>query len=98
MNTAARIEATGESGRIHLSQETADILAAQGYSKSFVPRKGSVVAKGKLYSAKYFTALITSFLINQNTQAKEKYAPAGWLDQSFVKTTGMTRRQTHRRW
>lgn len=47
MNTASRIESTGQSGRIHLSQETADCLAKAGKSEWLTKRAGKVTAKGK---------------------------------------------------
>ena len=33
VNTAARIETTGERGKIHISQETAELLISAGHSK-----------------------------------------------------------------
>jgi len=47
MNTASRIESTGESNKIHCSQETADLLIAKGRSKWVLPREDKVQAKGK---------------------------------------------------
>jgi class 3 adenylate cyclase len=47
VNTAARVETTGEKGRIHVSQETADLLVAAGKSKWVKKREEKVVAKGK---------------------------------------------------
>ncbi|GKY91565.1 hypothetical protein MPSEU_000128400 [Mayamaea pseudoterrestris] len=47
MNTCARIETTGMKGRIHLSQETADLLVAAGKVNWFYSREEKVFAKGK---------------------------------------------------
>jgi class 3 adenylate cyclase len=47
MNTAARIESTGARNKIHISIETAEILASQGKGHWCVPREDNVVAKGK---------------------------------------------------
>jgi len=47
VNTAARMESTGLRDRIHISQETADLLIAGGKSHWVVPREEIVVAKGK---------------------------------------------------
>ena len=47
MNTAARIEDTGESGRIHVSQTTAELLTGVGKKHWLVPRDEVVHAKGK---------------------------------------------------
>ena len=46
MNTAARIEDTGESGRIHISQTTAELLTGVGKKHWLVPRDEAVHAKG----------------------------------------------------
>jgi hypothetical protein len=47
VNTAARIESTGARSKIHISQETADLLVADGKSKWIKPRDKAVSAKGK---------------------------------------------------
>ena len=47
INTAQRIESTGEAGRIHLSRETAELLERSGKESWLVPREESVSAKGK---------------------------------------------------
>ena len=47
VNTAARMESTGMRDRIHISQETADLIVAGGKSHWVVPREDVVVAKGK---------------------------------------------------
>jgi hypothetical protein len=47
VNTAARIESTGARSKIHISQETADLIVADGKSKWIKPRDKAVSAKGK---------------------------------------------------
>ena len=47
VNTAARMESTGERGRIHLSPATADLLDKDGKSSWVKPRRGTVAVKGK---------------------------------------------------
>ncbi len=47
VNTAARMESTGERGRIQLSQSTADLLIAAGKERWLRPRDDTVTAKGK---------------------------------------------------
>jgi hypothetical protein len=47
VNTAARIESTGERSRIHLSKECADLIVAAGKSEWVKPRDTMVTAKGK---------------------------------------------------
>jgi hypothetical protein len=47
VNTAARMESTGERSRIHISQVTADIIIASGKSNWVMKRQDVVHAKGK---------------------------------------------------
>lgn len=47
MNTTARIESTGAKNKIHISQETADLLTGAGKGHWVRPREDKVVAKGK---------------------------------------------------
>ncbi|GKY99154.1 hypothetical protein MPSEU_000870900 [Mayamaea pseudoterrestris] len=47
MNTAARMEQSGVKGKIHLSQETVDLLIGAGKTQWITPRIDTVVAKGK---------------------------------------------------
>lgn len=47
MNTASRMETTGIPGRIHVSEETADLLTAAGKHHWVSPRKDLVNVKGK---------------------------------------------------
>lgn len=47
MNTASRMESTGEAGRIHVSLETAQILMKFGKRKWLNEREDQIVAKGK---------------------------------------------------
>jgi Adenylate and Guanylate cyclase catalytic domain len=54
MNTASRMESTGVPGRIQLSQETADLLAAAGKSHWIKPREETVYAKGKGEMSTFF--------------------------------------------
>eukprot|EP00980_Cylindrotheca_fusiformis_P020734 scaffold7744_cov90-Cylindrotheca_fusiformis.AAC.5 len=47
MNTAARMEQTGERNRIQLSQASADLLKEAGLGKWIMPRSGKISVKGK---------------------------------------------------
>jgi len=54
MNTAARMESTGITNRIQLSQATADLLIEQGKDHWIIKRKDKVKAKGKGELTTYF--------------------------------------------
>ena len=56
MNTAARIESTGEPGKIHVSQETANLLTQAGKGSWLIKRDETVIAKGKGEIATYFVS------------------------------------------
>lgn len=47
VNTAARLESTGSSNRIHVSEETARLLKEAGKARWLTPREDAVQAKGK---------------------------------------------------
>ena len=47
MNTACRIETSGAAGKIHISQETADLIRKAGKSSWVKKRDGTIIAKGK---------------------------------------------------
>jgi class 3 adenylate cyclase len=47
VNTAARVESTGQKDKIHMSQETATLLIEGGKGHWVVPRHDVVIAKGK---------------------------------------------------
>eukprot|EP00980_Cylindrotheca_fusiformis_P027236 scaffold19467_cov96-Cylindrotheca_fusiformis.AAC.1 len=60
MNTAARMESSGERNRIQLSQATADLLVEAGMSKLIKPRHGKVAIKGKGEVRTYWLRTISS--------------------------------------
>lgn len=47
VNTAARIETTGQRDKIHLSQETAELVNQAGKTNWMIRRNDTIVAKGK---------------------------------------------------
>jgi class 3 adenylate cyclase len=56
MNTASRMESTGLPRKIQVSQETADLLMAQGKKSWLTQRKDAVTAKGKGELVTFFVA------------------------------------------
>jgi len=57
MNTASRMESTGQRDRIQISQDTADLLIAAGKSEWLKMRKDKVHAKGKGEMQTYWLTL-----------------------------------------
>ena len=47
VNTAARLESSGEGNRIHLTAATANLIRDAGHEKWILPREGAVHLKGK---------------------------------------------------
>jgi class 3 adenylate cyclase len=47
MNTASRIESTGQAGHIQASQETAELISKAGKDYWLTKREGTITAKGK---------------------------------------------------
>lgn len=47
VNVAARMESTGQSGRVQISSEVADVLLKRGKEFWLIPRNDTVLAKGK---------------------------------------------------
>jgi class 3 adenylate cyclase len=67
VNTAARIESTGAKNKIHLSQNTADLLIAAGRAKWVKPRENKVTAKGKGQLQTYWLELKTGTTDSNDT-------------------------------
>jgi hypothetical protein len=57
VNTASRMESSGEPGKIHISQATATLVASAGKGHWLVPRETLVEAKGKGKMQTYWAAL-----------------------------------------
>ena len=57
VNTASRMESTGQKGRIQMSTETADLLMTMGKSHLVRQREDKVVAKGKGELTTFWVAL-----------------------------------------
>lgn len=59
MNTASRMETTGAPGKVHVSQETAELLVASGKQKWVTRRTDQVFAKGKGALTTYWFSIQT---------------------------------------
>lgn len=58
MNTAARMESSGLKDKIHISQETADLLIASGKNHWVTPRAEIIEAKGKGKMQTYWVDIV----------------------------------------
>jgi len=82
VNTTARMESTGQTNKIHISQETADLLAAAGKSQWLRTRREKVVAKGKGELQTYFldssgeTGTSTTSGESDGEESKQENMPA----------------------
>jgi Adenylate and Guanylate cyclase catalytic domain len=82
MNTASRMESTGKKSRIHLSQETADLLIAAGKSMWVTARDDKVVAKGKGELQTYWLELTDKFETGSTGSGAHEVAESRMLDDS----------------
>jgi hypothetical protein len=64
MNTASRMESTGQRGKIQVSQDTADLLVAAGKTAWISAREERVVAKGKGEMQTYWVNILTTIDIS----------------------------------
>ena len=67
VNTAARMESNGQKGRIHISESTAELLKAAGFSSWIVPREGRIEAKGKGSMQTYWIGAEADFSFTAKT-------------------------------
>ena len=67
MNTASRMESTGEEAMIQVSQETADLLMAAGKGSWIRPREDKVIAKGKGQLQTYWLATEFDQLLSKSS-------------------------------
>mmetsp|Transcript_12927 Transcript_12927/g.30656 ORF Transcript_12927/g.30656 Transcript_12927/m.30656 type:complete len:1240 (-) Transcript_12927:54-3773(-) len=71
VNTASRIETTGERNRVHLSEDTARILIQSGKESWVERRDGVVAAKGKGDMVTYWLTLAQSKLKKRKSRKKK---------------------------
>ena len=84
MNTCARMESSGLGGRIHLSQETANLLIQGGKGRWLVKRDDIVTAKGKGQLQTYFLNMVQGpgsvfegSVVNPNETQSSSTGPSG---------------------
>ena len=69
VNTTARLESTGEAGRIHISKETATLLIQAGKGNWVEARKDSVAVKGKGVLATFWLKPALEMAPSETTRA-----------------------------
>ncbi|GAX14200.1 hypothetical protein FisN_20Hh177 [Fistulifera solaris] len=82
MNTASRMESNGLPGKIHMSQETAELLVAAGKEHWVIPREEKVVAKGKGELQTYW--LVTTKASNNTRSETASSETSGEHSESLV--------------
>lgn len=102
VNTASRIENTGERDRIHLSQETADILVSSGKSHWVVERDDKVVVRGKGEMQTYWLDIKVSSgdsIESGDTDGSEEHlktvAKSLQVSKTYIVKTGRLQRMVH---
>ncbi|KAL3939168.1 MAG: hypothetical protein SGBAC_006057 [Bacillariaceae sp.] len=80
VNTASRMESTGVKAKIHISQETAELITASGKGKWVLPREDTITAKGK--------GQLKTFWLLPRGAAKSQIASSISGDTDFTSLTG----------
>ncbi|CAJ1960174.1 unnamed protein product [Cylindrotheca closterium] len=81
MNTAARMESSGERNRIQLSQATANLLREDGFSKWIVARKGKTFVKGKGEMQTYWMRTGARVELGESDGVKKVYETAETVEE-----------------
>ena len=86
VNTAARMESTGERNKIQVSQKTAELLIAAGKGEWIKPRDSLVVAKGK---GKLQTFWLSPRTRSTGSQSGSHTNSTSFLEQDISSNTGI---------
>ena len=85
VNTAARMESNGVKGRIHMSQATADALAARGKGHWITARDEKIEAKGKGKMQTYFISTnFASQSVRSIVTTEERSEDGAWPDATKI--------------
>eukprot|EP00980_Cylindrotheca_fusiformis_P015176 scaffold4199_cov101-Cylindrotheca_fusiformis.AAC.4 len=114
MNTAARMESSGERNRIQVSQVTADLLAEAGLNRWIIPRTTKLFVKGKGEMQTYWltksvrsnktkptdlgTATTELGTLGEETESEETSVRTEGVDQDFLGIEGMNKTQRLVEW
>ena len=82
---ASRLETTGQRDRIHLSQETADLLVVAGKERWIVQRAEKVVAKGKGELSTYWLRCD----VNRSSNGSNRGMDQSYMDETTAHSDGM---------
>jgi hypothetical protein len=101
MNTASRMESTGVSNRIQLSQTTADLLIESGKEHWMIKREDKVKAKGKGELTTYFLLSLNKKSSEHSMSSNPTVGDDGTLghkrsDSSYNKSSSLTANGGHR--
>ena len=74
INTASRIETSGQEGRIHVSEETAKLLIEAGKQAWVTPRDGTISVKGKTAPLQTYWVKLSADSINGSSETRSTIA------------------------
>eukprot|EP00980_Cylindrotheca_fusiformis_P012039 scaffold2858_cov109-Cylindrotheca_fusiformis.AAC.3 len=81
MNTASRMESSGERDRIQVTQVTADLLTEAGYARWLVPRANTIFVKGKGEMQTYWVSK-ARVLVAKGTKMKSEMSTVDETNES----------------
>jgi len=70
INTASRLESNGQGGRIHVSEETANLLMAAGKNSWVTPRDGTITVKGKAAPMQTYWVKLSADSVNGSSETR----------------------------
>ena len=83
VNTTSRIETLGRKGKIHISEETAELIKAEGKEEWLTPREDKVKAKGKgMLQTFWLSPSVSSERLSHHGSARNYNASFGHLSVS----------------
>eukprot|EP00980_Cylindrotheca_fusiformis_P010572 scaffold2349_cov110-Cylindrotheca_fusiformis.AAC.4 len=72
MNTASRMESSGERSRIQISETTADLIKEAGLARWIIPRSSTIIVKGKGEMQTYWVCKSHSSIQPKSTDLKSQ--------------------------
>ena len=74
INIASRLESNGHGGRIHVSEETANLLIEAGKQSWVTPRDGTITVKGKTVPMQTYWVKLSTDSVNGSSETRSMIA------------------------